>query len=148
MLQSNEAVAYWLLKLGGVTLGDFTLSSGRKSPAYIDCRKLMSNPIFFTCVCCDMTEMFGYDKFDGVCGASTAGIPFATRIATMRTKPLTYVRKEPKGHGQQNQIEGIMKEGQDILLVDDLTTDGTSKLEFVKAIRATGATCNHIVSVF
>jgi orotate phosphoribosyltransferase len=62
--------------------------------------------------------------------------------------PMTYVRKKPKGYGKNARIEGDMSEGQRVLLVEDLTTDGGSKLSFVDAIRETGATCGHTAVIF
>ena len=61
---------------------------------------------------------------------------------------MTYVRKKPKGYGRNARIEGVMTEGQRVLLVEDLTTDGGSKLSFVDAIRETGATCAHTAVIF
>ena len=61
---------------------------------------------------------------------------------------MTYVRKKPKGYGRNARIEGVMEEGQRVLLVEDLTTDGGSKLSFVDAIRETGATCAHTAVIF
>ena len=61
---------------------------------------------------------------------------------------MSYVRKKPKGYGRNARIEGTMQEGQRVLLVEDLTTDGGSKLSFVDAIRETGATCNHTAVIF
>ncbi|MGB3148439.1 MAG: orotate phosphoribosyltransferase, partial [Paracoccaceae bacterium] len=59
-----------------------------------------------------------------------------------------YVRKKPKGYGRNARIEGVMSEGQRVLLVEDLTTDGGSKLSFVDAIRETGASCTHTAVIF
>jgi orotate phosphoribosyltransferase len=62
--------------------------------------------------------------------------------------PMTYVRKKPKGYGKNARIEGAMSAGERVLLVEDLTTDGGSKLSFVDAIRETGATCAHTAVIF
>jgi orotate phosphoribosyltransferase len=62
--------------------------------------------------------------------------------------PMTYIRKKPKGYGRNARIEGVMSEGERVLLVEDLTTDGGSKLSFVDAIRETGATCGHTAVIF
>ncbi len=62
--------------------------------------------------------------------------------------PMSYVRKKPKGYGRNARIEGAMSPGQRVLLVEDLTTDGGSKLSFVDAIRETGATCGHTAVIF
>ena len=94
-----------------------------------------------------MREM-GYEAFDNIAGGETAGIPFAALVAERLALPMTYVRKKPKGYGRNARIEGAMTEGQRVLLVEDLTTDGGSKLSFVDAIRETGATCGHTAVIF
>ncbi len=130
----------------------FTLSSGLKSPTYVDCRK----PISFPAVRSTMMDFLttkvmadaGFDAFDNIAGGETAGMPFGALVAERMALPMTYVRKKPKGYGRNARIEGVMTEGQRVLLVEDLTTDGGSKLNFVDAIRETGATCNHTAVIF
>ena len=90
----------------------------------------------------------GFEAFDNIAGGETAGIPFSALIAERLALPMTYVRKKPKGYGRNARIEGVMTEGQRVLLVEDLTTDGGSKLSFVDAIRETGATCNATAVIF
>src|SRR5690606_38506595 len=90
----------------------------------------------------------GPEGFDNIAGGETAGIPFAALVAERLALPMTYVRKKPKGYGRNARIEGAMTEGQRVLLVEDLATDGGSKLSFVQAIRDTGATCGHTAVVF
>ncbi|MEM6479092.1 MAG: orotate phosphoribosyltransferase, partial [Pseudomonadota bacterium] len=90
----------------------------------------------------------GFEAFDNVAGGETAGIPFAALVAERLALPMTYVRKKPKGYGKGARIEGDMRAGERVLLVEDLTTDGGSKLSFVDAIRETGATCNHTAVIF
>jgi orotate phosphoribosyltransferase len=90
----------------------------------------------------------GFEAFDNVAGGETAGIPFAALVAERMALPMTYVRKKPKGYGRNARIEGAMTEGQRVLLVEDLTTDGGSKLSFVDAIRETGAECGHTAVIF
>ncbi len=90
----------------------------------------------------------GFEAFDNIAGGETAGIPFAALVAERMALPMTYVRKKPKGYGRNARIEGAMNEGQRVLLVEDLTTDGGSKLSFVDAIRETGATCAHTAVIF
>ena len=90
----------------------------------------------------------GFEAFDNVAGGETAGIPFGALVAERLALPMTYVRKKPKGYGRNARIEGVMTEGQRVLLVEDLTTDGGSKLSFVDAIRETGATCNATAVIF
>jgi len=90
----------------------------------------------------------GFEQFDAIAGGETAGIPFAAWIADRMSLPMQYVRKKPKGFGRDARIEGDIKEGQRVLLVEDLTTDGGSKVSFANAIREAGADCSHTVVVF
>ena len=124
----------------------FVLASGKPSPTYIDCRKLISFPRIRSTLMDFLTVTVmrnaGFEAFDNVAGGETAGIPFGAWVAE------TYVRKKPKGYGRNARIEGAMSEGQRVLLVEDLTTDGGSKISFVDAIRETGATCAHTAVIF
>ena len=130
----------------------FTLASGLPSPTYIDCRKLISFPRIRATLMDFLTVTVmrdaGFEAFDNIAGGETAGIPFAALVAERMALPMTYVRKKPKGYGRNARIEGAMSEGQRVLLVEDLTTDGGSKLSFVDAIRETGATCAHTGVIF
>ena len=130
----------------------YKLTSGLASPVYIDCRKLISYPrIRSACMdhaCAVLADAAGYERFDAVAGGETAGIPFAAWIAERLGLPMLYVRKKPKGFGRDARIEGDVKDGQRVLLVEDLTTDGGSKVSFVNALRDAGAECAHTVVVF
>ncbi|MEY8881249.1 MULTISPECIES: orotate phosphoribosyltransferase [Donghicola] len=130
----------------------FTLASGLPSPTYIDCRKLISFPRIRSTLMDFLTVTVmrnaGFEAFDNIAGGETAGIPFAALVAERMALPMTYVRKKPKGYGRNARIEGAMTEGERVLLVEDLTTDGGSKLSFVDAIRETGATCGHTAVIF
>jgi len=144
-----------LLEIGAVHFNaeePFTLASGLPSPTYIDCRKLISYPrirsVLMDFLAVTVMREAGMEAFDNVAGGETAGIPFAALVAERLALPMTYVRKKPKGYGRNARIEGAMTEGQRVLLVEDLTTDGGSKLSFVDAIRETGATCGHTAVIF
>lgn len=130
----------------------FKLASGLPSPSYVDCRKLISYPRIRSTLMDFLTVTVmrnaGFEAFDNIAGGETAGIPFAALVAERMALPMTYVRKKPKGYGRNARIEGAMSEGQRVLLVEDLTTDGGSKLSFVDAIRDTGATCGHTAVIF
>jgi orotate phosphoribosyltransferase len=130
----------------------FKLASGLPSPSYVDCRKLISFPRIRSTLMDFLTVTVmrnaGFEAFDNIAGGETAGIPFAALVAERMALPMTYVRKKPKGYGRNARIEGAMTEGQRVLLVEDLTTDGGSKLSFVDAIRDTGATCGHTAVIF
>ena len=130
----------------------FTLASGLPSPTYIDCRKLISYPRIRSTLMDFLTVTVmrnaGFEAFDNIAGGETAGIPFAALVAERMALPMTYVRKKPKGYGRNARIEGAMTPDQRVLLVEDLTTDGGSKLSFVDAIRDTGAHCAHTAVIF
>ena len=130
----------------------FVLASGKPSPTYIDCRKLISFPRIRSTLMDFLTVTVmrnaGFEAFDNVAGGETAGIPFGAWVAERMALPMTYVRKKPKGYGRNARIEGDMSEGQRVLLVEDLATDGGSKISFVDAIRETGATCAHTAVIF
>ncbi|MFC3168570.1 orotate phosphoribosyltransferase [Paracoccus fontiphilus] len=130
----------------------FTYASGLKGPTYVDCRRIISFPrvrqTLMDFMAATVMRDAGFEVFDNVAGGETAGIPFAAMVAERLGLPMTYVRKKPKGYGRNARIEGVMTEGQRVLLVEDLTTDGGSKLSFVDAIRDTGATCAHTAVIF
>ena len=88
------------------------------------------------------------DSFDVVAGGETAGIPYSAWIADVLNKPMAYVRKKSKGFGRGARIEGNISQGDNVLLVEDMTTDGGSKVSFVEGIRQAGAKCNHCFVVF
>lgn len=147
--------ARMLLEIKAVHLNaeqPFTLASGLPSPTYIDCRKLISYPRIRATLMDFLTVTTmrdaGFEAFDNIAGGETAGIPFAALVAERMGLPMTYVRKKPKGYGRNARIEGEMSEGQRVLLIEDLTTDGGSKLSFIDAIRETGATCAHTAVIF
>jgi len=147
--------AKMLLEIGAVHFNadePFTLASGLPSPTYIDCRKLISHPrirsTLMDFMCVTVMREAGFEAFDNIAGGETAGIPFAALVAERLALPMSYVRKKPKGYGKNSRIEGDMTPGQRVLLVEDLTTDGGSKLSFVDAIRETGAACAHTAVIF
>ena len=97
---------------------------------------------------CKVLRAVGFESFDNIAGGETAGIPFSALIAERLSLPLTYVRKKQKGYGKNSRIEGLMRKNDRVLLVEDMTTDGGSKLSFLDAIRETGATCKDIAVIF
>src|SRR6056297_856586 len=147
--------AAMLLEVGAVHFNaaePFTHASGKQAPTYVDCRKLISYPriraTLMDFLAVSIMREAGFEAFDNVAGGETAGIPFSALVAERLALPMTYVRKKPKGYGRNARIEGVMTEGQRVLLVEDLTTDGGSKLSFVDAIRDTGATCAATAVIF
>ncbi len=130
----------------------FVFTSGWASPVYIDVRKLISYPrvrsALIDFAAATIVREVGFEQFDTVAGGETAGIPYAAWIAERLSLPMQYVRKKPKGFGRGAQIEGHIEEGARTLLVEDLTTDGRSKVNFCKALRDAGAIVDHVFVVF
>ena len=150
-----QLTAKMLLEIKAVhfnSLKPFVLASGKSSPTYIDCRKIISFPrarsTLMDFLTVTVMREAGFEEFDNIAGGETAGIPFSALVAERMSLPMTYIRKKPKGYGKNSQIEGIMKNGQRVLLVEDLTTDGGSKISFIDAIRETGATCSNTAVIF
>ena len=150
-----ELTAKMLLEVEAVRfMGDkpFIFTSGRASPVYTDCRRLISFPrVRQTLIDFGVATVqrdAGFEQFDAVAGGETAGIPFAAWFADRLALPMLYVRKQPKGFGRGAQIEGHLIEGQRVLLVEDMTSDGSSKVNFCKAIRTAGGRIEHIFVFF
>jgi orotate phosphoribosyltransferase len=146
-----ETTAKMLLEVQAVlffTDKPFIFTSGWASPVYIDCRKLIFYPrirrqlVDFADA--TLARDAGFEQFDVVAGGETAGIPYAAWIAERFDLPMQYVRKKAKGFGRNAQIEGDIREGARTLLVEDLTTDGRSKINFVQALRTAGAVVDHV----
>ena len=129
----------------------FTYTSGKQGPVYVDCRRLIAFPQERT-ILMDMAAdliMSKCDNPDFIAGGETAGIPYAAFIAERLEKPMLYVRKKPKGFGRMAQIEGHMEEdGQKVILVEDLQTDGGSKKVFIDALREAGGKISHTFVIF
>ena len=149
----SEIVAEKLIDIKSVQFSFnnlFTLTSGLKSPVYVDCRKIIS---FIEERDFIMNEAINYFKknkleFDLVTGGETAGIPYAAIISEKIKKPMLYVRKKSKGFGKNQQIEGSFKRGQKAILIEDLATDGGSKVIFVEAMRRAGLNVKDIFVIF
>ena len=150
-----ELTAKMLLEVEAVRFMEekpFIFTSGWASPVYIDCRRLISFPrVRQTLMDFGAATVFrnvGFEQFDTVVGGETAGIPFAAWMADRLMLPMQYVRKKPKGFGRNAQIEGHLEPGQRVLLVEDLTTDSRSKINFINALRTAGARVNHCFVLF
>ncbi|MBR9651528.1 orotate phosphoribosyltransferase [Thalassovita aquimarina] len=130
----------------------FTFTSGLASPVYIDCRKVISYPRVREAMMgfagALLLNEIGFEQFDAVAGGETAGIPFAAWLAADLGLPMQYVRKKAKGFARDAQIEGDVAAGQRVLLVEDLTTDGGSKIKFCEALRRAGAVVDHTIMIF
>ena len=151
----KEKLARGLLESKAITVNlknPYVFVSGTISPVYVDVRKLLSYPEVRNEIIDGFLEILknkiDISKIDVIAGGETAGIPFAAMLSHELGLPMIYIRKEPKGYGQDNQIEGVAKENQKILLVEDVITSGSSKIKFNIGIRAAGAVLTDCLCVF
>lgn len=151
----SEITARILFQSGAVLFNaekPFIFTSGWASPVYIDCRRIISYPALrqglVSFAAGEIERRIGVANIDSVVGGEAAGIPFCAWIADALRLPMQFVRKKPKGFGSQAQVEGFLPEGTRALLVEDLTTDGRSKLNFCRALRRAGARVDHIFVIF
>lgn len=155
MSEVSKKVAEMLLQTEAIQVykdKPFVFVSGRISPVYIDCRRILSFPLEREYIVTYLAETaeteIGLTNIDVVAGGETAGIPYASFVSHIIKKPMIYIRKQPKGYGGSKQIEGILEAGKRVMLVEDLITDGLSKLRFNIGIRAAGAKMTHCLCVF
>jgi orotate phosphoribosyltransferase len=153
--QAALTTAKLLLEINAVNLRPqepYMLTSGWASPVYVDCRKVISFPRARRKICelaaAAITREAGFESIDAIAGGETAGIPYAAWISDLLMLPMQYVRKKPKGFGRNAQIEGEIKPGQRVVLVEDLASDGASKVNFCNALREAGAQVDHAFVVF
>ena len=149
----SELIAEKLIDIESVqfSLGNhFTLTSGLKSPVYVDCRKIISFVEERTFIIDTAIQYINEKKldFDLVAGGETAGIPYAAYISEKIKKPMIYIRKQSKGFGKNQQIEGNFSKNQKAILIEDLATDGGSKVIFVEAMRKAGLAVKDIFVIF
>jgi len=129
----------------------FIYTTGWASPVYVDCHRLMSRPDLRRHLMDHAAALLRdrlADRIDVVAGTETSGIPFAAWIADRLDLPMVYVRKKPIGWGVNAQVEGEIAAGARCLLVDDLTTDGLSKIGAARALRHAGASVEHVFVLF
>tara|TARA_Y100000768_G_scaffold178231_1_gene133410 strand:- start:782 stop:1417 length:636 start_codon:yes stop_codon:yes gene_type:complete len=149
----SEKIAEKLINIGSVQFSfdnHFTLTSGLKSPVYVDCRRIISFVEERDFIMGEAINYFQKNnlQFDLIAGGETAGIPYAAIISEKTKKPMLYIRKKPKGFGKNQQIEGEFKEKENAILIEDLATDGGSKVIFVEAMRKAGLKVKDIFVIF
>ena len=143
----NEKVAKALTDSNVVKFGEFALVSGNISPIYVDLRVLPSYPDSMAIITEELVKIVKKLNPDVIAGAETAGIPLATAISLKTKIPMIYVRKRPKSYGTQEMIEGILKQGQKTVLIDDMATNAFSKLKFVDGIKQAGGVVEDVLIV-
>ena len=152
-LETSYMTAKFLLTIKAVKLNDenpFTWASGRKSPIYCDNRITLSHPEIRTYIrqrfVDTVLEQFG--DVDVIAGVATGGIAQGALVAQELGKPFVYVRSEEKKHGMTNQIEGEIKSGQSVVVIEDLVSTGKSSLIAVNALREKGCNVKGMVAIF
>ncbi len=152
-MTNEKAVAEKLLQINAIKLSPqepFTWASGWKSPIYCDNRKVLSYPYIRDFIKSEMCSVI-FEKFqevDVLAGVATAGIPWGAMAADQLKLPFIYVRPKPKEHGLSNQIEGALKKGQKILVIEDLISTGKSSLQVCDVLKAAEAEVIGMISIF
>ena len=148
-----EKTAELLLQINAIKLNPknpFTWASGWKSPIYCDNRLILSFPAIRNYVreefSKNIEKQFG--KPDVIAGVATGAIGIGMLVAEYMGLPFVYVRPEPKKHGKQNQVEGFLQKGQNVVVVEDLISTGNSSLVAVDALRNAGANVKGMVAIF
>jgi len=131
----KERICNALVSANVVRFGEFTLVSGEKSPIYIDLRILPSFVGPFNTITDALVDKCREIKPAVIAGAETAGISLATAVAMKMQLPMVYVRKDKKDYGTKSLVEGVIQQNDKVVLIDDLITNGKSKLQFLEAIR-------------
>lgn len=134
-----------LIDAGCFKVGDFILKSGKRSPFYVDLRRVPSFSDLFHNAIAAYARLARELDFDCIAGIPTAGLPFGSALAYELGKPLIYPRLSVKDHGTKSRIEGEYKPGQKVLLVDDLITTGGAKIEAAEILREAGLVVSDLV---
>ena len=150
---TGKNVARYLLDIGAINFrpsDPYILTAGWASPVYIDCRKVISHITERRAILNLAIDLINekINEYDLVAGGETAGIPYAAWVSDLVSKPMLYIRKKPKGFAKMSQIEGDLKKNDRVLLVEDLATDGGSKVVFVNALREAGAIVSDLFVIF
>ncbi len=148
-----EKTAELLLQINAIKLNPrnpFTWASGWKSPIYCDNRIILSFPTIRNYVRDEFSKNIEkqFGKPDVIAGVATGAIGIGMLVAESLGLPFVYVRPEPKKHGRQNQVEGFLQKGQNVVIVEDLISTGNSSLQAFEALRAAGANVKGMAAIF
>src|SRR5690625_927669 len=152
-MNKSQEIAKDLLQIKAVQIKTkqyFTWTSGIKSPIYCDNRLTMSYPALRKkIVQVFIKQIKNMDvQPDVIAGCATAGIPHAAWIAEELNLPMVYVRSKPKGHGKGNQIEGLIRKGDKVVVIEDLISTGGSSIEVAKVLMGEGANVLGVLAIF
>jgi orotate phosphoribosyltransferase len=148
-----EKIAELLLQINAIKLNPknpFTWASGWNSPIYCDNRLILSFPAIRNFVREEFSKNIEkeFGKPDVIAGVATGAIGIGMLVAEYMGLPFVYVRPEPKKHGRQNQVEGFLQKGQNVVVVEDLISTGNSSLIAVEALKEAGAHVKGMVAIF
>jgi len=148
-----RGIAASLLEIEAVALRPhqpFTWTSGIKSPIYCDNRLTMSYPDIRDLIASGFATLIQakYPDAEVIAGTATAGIPHAAWVAQKLGLPMIYVRDKAKGHGKENQIEGALKAGQKVVVIEDLISTGGSSLKAALAVNEAGGKALGVAAIF
>lgn len=151
--KTGAKIAQYLLQINAIKLqpnDPFTWASGWKSPIYCDNRLSLSHPEVRTYIKNALAEKISVEfaGVEAIVGVATAGIAPGALVADVLDLPFAYIRPEPKKHGRQNMIEGELKEGQKVVVIEDLVSTGGSSLKAVAALRDNNIEVMGMVSIF
>ena len=153
MTELAKEIAKDLLDIKSVFLSPkapFTWASGIQAPIYTDNRLTMTYPKVRRAIAQGFASTIKekYPDVEVIAGTATAGIPHAAWLADLLDLPMIYVRSKAKDHGKARQIEGELKEGQKVVLIEDLISTGGSVLEAAKAVKAEGGEVLAVMAIF
>ncbi len=138
------SLAERLVACGAVKFGDFTLTSGAKSPYYVDVKLAMTDPATLRAIADAMAALTRqHGPFDAVAGMELGAVPLATAVSLATDLPMLIIRKGERAHGTGKRIEGAGADGKRVFVVEDVTTTGGSTVDAVKVLREAGATVTH-----
>lgn len=152
-IDTAKKTAELLLQINAIKLNPknpFTWASGWKSPIYCDNRITLSFPPIRNYIREEFSKHIEkeFGKPDVIAGVATGAIGIGMLVAEYMGLPFVYVRPEAKKHGRQNQVEGFLQKGQNVVVVEDLISTGNSSLMAVEALKAAGANVKGMVAIF
>ena len=143
----KEELLRLLKQQSAFKFGEFTLSSGKKSDFYVDCRKVTLHPQGARLIGRLVLEKIRGLKVDAVGGLTLGADPITSSVVVLSDLPGFIVRKKAKEHGTKQRIEGILQPGWNVVIVEDVATTGGSALEAIEAAEAAGAKVAKVISV-
>lgn len=153
MMDYRKEITNDLLNISAIQIRTddyFTWTSGIKSPIYCDNRLTMSYPQTRKKIVKAFMHKIEQLQWKPECiaGCATAGIPHAAWLAEALDLPMVYVRSSPKGHGKENQIEGIIQSGQNVVVIEDLISTGGSAIQVAEVLKDAGANVLGVLAIF